>query len=463
MSAVFQTVNPSTGKEVKSFPFATDEEIRAAIDLAHDTFQQWRRRPIAERASLLLKVAGLLMERREQLAQIVTLEIGKPIGEARDEIGLCAMITKYFADNGEEMLKPKPMEQGSVVISEPLGVILAIEPWNFPFYQAFRVIAPHILAGNVVILKHAPSCPQSALAIAQLFKDVGMDGVYINVFATVSQAHTIIEDFRVRGVTFTGSELAAAAVAEKAGRHLKKVVLECGGSDPFIILPDAPLPHAIGQARAGRMYNTGQSCTAAKRIIVVGRERGKEFLSGYKDALKEMKAGDPTDGATTLGPVVTERALENLLKQIDDAKSHGAKVALGGQRIDRPGFYLEPTIITDISAKNPLFHEETFGPVASLYVVDTEEEAIELANATNFGLGASIFSADLEHAQELARRIDSGMVFINSMFYSGPEVPFGGVKNSGIGRELSEFGIGEFVNKKLVRVADHAAKSIAQL
>lgn len=457
MSLSFQTVDPSTGELVKTFPFATDEEVSTVVDRAHSAFLQWRHRAVKDRAALMGVVAGLLIERLEELANIISLEMGKRLEEARQEIGLCAMIARYYSEKGEEMLQPKPMAPGSVVVSEPMGVILGIEPWNFPCYQIMRVAAPHIVAGNVIILKPAPQCPQTALAIAQVFTDAGEVGVYTNIFASVAQAHTMIGDFRVRGVTFTGSEVAAKAVAGEAGRHLKKVVLECGGSDPFIVLEDAPLPHAIQQAVAGRIYNAGQSCTAAKRIIVVGRDRAEEFLEGFKQAMGQLKAGHPTDTSTTLSPVVSEQALHKLLQQIDSAKSSGAKVILGGHRIERPGFYIEPTIITGIDSKNPIFHEETFGPVASFYAVDNEDQAIELANATKFGLGASIFSSNIEHAQQIADRVEAGMVFINSMFYSGPEVPFGGVKNSGFGRELSELGISEFVNKKLVRVADVAA------
>lgn len=453
----FQTLNPTTGKVVKTFPQTTNEEVSVALDKAQDAFQHWRRRAIADRASVMAQVATLMRERVEELAQLATLEMGKPIDQSRSEVNLSAKIIEYYVKNAEEFLKPKSLTDspGSVVATEPIGVILAIEPWNFPFYQVARVVGPQIVAGNVVIVKHAPTVPQCALALARLFKDAGTpDGVYTNIFSSIRQVNALIDDFRVRGVTLTGSEVAGAAVAERAGRQLKKVVLELGGSDPFIVLEDAPLQEAIGKATIGRMMTTGQACGASKRIIVIGKERGKQFLEGLKQAMSGFKPGDPADQSTRLGPVFSERGLTKLLEQIEKATASGAKLIIGGKRINRPGFYIEPTIITDISPENPMFHEETFGPVASFYVVETEEEAIELANATKFGLGASIFGADIKHAQEVAAKIDSGMVFVNSVVYSGPEVPFGGIKNSGFGRELSELGIGEFVNKKLIRIAN---------
>ncbi|RFU31298.1 hypothetical protein B7463_g5040, partial [Scytalidium lignicola] len=453
----YRSVNPSNGQLVQVFLQLTDEEVLAALDVAQNTFtRDWGRREVLERSKLMAKAAALMRERLEELATLDSVEMGKPIGDARYEVALSADILDYYAKNGEEFLKTIaiPDVPGSVIVTQPLGVILAIEPWNFPYYQIARVAGPQLVAGNVLIVKHASNVPRCALAIAKLFDDAGFpQGVYTNVFASLAGVNLLIDDFRVRGVTLTGSEKAGITVAERAGRQLKKVVLELGGSDPCIILPDAPLDHAITQATLGRIYNTGQTCVAVKRIIVIGKERGKQVLEGLEKKLSELRAGDPTDESTTLGPLSSEGGLNDLLKQIESAKAHGAKVVVGGKRIERPGFYLEPTIITDISHQNPLFLEETFGPVISYYVVDTEDEAISLANATKFGLGSFIFGSDTKHAQEVAERIEAGVVFINSSIYFDPALPFGGTKNSGFGRECSELGITEFVNKKMIRVA----------
>lgn len=329
------------------------------------------------------------------------------------------------------------------------------------------------MAGNVVIVKHAENVPQCALAFARLFEAAGAPpGSYTNVFASIRQVERLIEDSRVRGVTVTGSERAGSAVAERAGRHLKKSVMELGGSDPFIVLEDAPLEMSMEAAVFGRMFNTGQSCVSSKRIIVIGKERGRVFLNGFVERMAALKVGNPEDPSTTLGPLSSEKAMKILLKQIDVAKSGGARVVLGGRRIDRPGFYIEPTILMDIDRNNPIYTQELFGPVAAYYVVESEDEAIALANATPFGLGASVFSSDMEHGQRVAERIDSGMVFVNQPAWTAPELPFGGVKNSGFGRELSELGFGEFVNRKLINLApagspfwgpvsDKVARSIA--
>ncbi|CAN7660187.1 NAD-dependent succinate-semialdehyde dehydrogenase [Caballeronia sp. LjRoot34] len=456
----FQTLNPANGKVVKSFPTATDAEVFAALSTAEECYRNdWRNRPVTERKRVMARAAAILREKAEEYAQYITLEMGKPIDQSRYEVELSAAILDYYASHAESFLKPQalPDAPGSVVVTEPIGVILAVEPWNFPYYQLARVAGPQMMAGNVVIIKHAPNVPQCALAFARLFEEAGAPvGAYTNLFATVDQVSALIDDFRVRGVTLTGSERAGAAVAERAGRTLKKAVLELGGSDPFIVLEDAPLEDAMNVGFMGRMICMGQACAASKRIIVVGKERGERFLEGLVQRIDALKVGDPADNTTTLGPLVSERALEALLGQIEGAKAHGARVVVGGKRMDREGFYLEPTIITDITPENPLSQQETFGPVASFYVVETEDEAIELANATKFGLGAAIFSANVEHAQKLAARIESGMVFINSCAITAPEVPFGGVKNSGYGRELSELGFGEFVNRKLIHTAPAA-------
>jgi succinate-semialdehyde dehydrogenase / glutarate-semialdehyde dehydrogenase len=416
----------------------------------------WRHRAVADRARIVKAAAARLRANAAEYAQYVTAEMGKLIGTSEAEVGLSAAILDYYADHAESFLAPQelPESPGAVIETEPIGVILGIEPWNFPYYQLARVAGPQLMAGNVLIIKHAENVPQCALAFARLFAEAGAPaGVYTNVFASIDQIGRLIEDPRIAGVTVTGSERAGSAVAERAGRSLKKAVMELGGSDPLIVLEDADLQHALAGALFGRMFNTGQSCVSSKRIIVVGQQRGETFLRGFSEGLASLQAGDPADPDTTLGPLSSEKALDLLLEQIRVAKDGGAEVVLGGERIDRPGYYLQPTILTGINGKNPASVLEFFGPVASFYVVDTEDEAIEVANATPFGLGASVFTADVEAGRRVARQIESGMVYINQPAWTAPEIPFGGIKNSGFGRELAELGFGEFVNRKLVNAA----------
>ncbi|MCA1218244.1 NAD-dependent succinate-semialdehyde dehydrogenase [Streptomyces sp. 8L] len=453
----FQTIDPSTGELVKEFPFQSDDEVFAALDTADRLYREdWRFRPVAERARVVARAAEILREKRDEYVEYLTLEMGKVTRFGAFEVDLVADILDYYAEHGEEFLadRPLPGEPDAKLVTEPIGVILAIEPWNFPYYQLARVAASQLVAGNVVLMKHAESVPQSALAFARLFEEAGApEGAYTNLFCGVDQIAALIDDFRVRGVTLTGSERAGAAVGERAGRNLKKVVLELGGSDPALILEGAPLDHAVEQVVMGRTYNSGQGCVNIKRVIVVGRERGERMLAALKDRFAEIKVGDPRDVATQVGPLASERALRGLLRQIREAADAGGRVVHGGDRVDRPGFYLEPTIITDITEDNPLHQEEAFGPVLSFYVVDSEDEAIRLANATRYGLGGYVFDADVDHARQVAARIEAGMVYINSCFADSPSLPFGGVKNSGFGRELAEPGIGEFVNRKMVKVA----------
>lgn len=453
----YHSLNPATGKMVKEFPEISTAEVQQALEKAHSCYENdWRFRSIAERARVVAKAAVIMREKAEELAGYVTFEMGKLIDQSRFEVELSAAILEYYATHAEQLLQTRPISEapGSVIASEPIGVLMAVEPWNFPYYQLARVAGPQLVVGNVVMVKHARNVPQCAMAFARVLEEAGApEGAYTNLFCSFHHVNMLIDDFRVRGVTLTGSEQAGAAVAERAGRQIKKVVLELGGSDPFIVLEDAKLEYAISQGAEGRLRVMGQECTSSKRFIIVGKERGQIFLEGLVQAMGNLKVGDPADSATTLGPLSSEQTLMDLVKQIHSAKAHGARIVLGGNRIHRPGFYIEPTVITDITPDNPLYQQETFGPVASVYVVDNEDQAIKVANATHFGLGASIFSTDIAHAQELARRIDSGMVFINSPAYFAPELPFGGVKNSGFGRETGELGIGEFINYKLIRVA----------
>jgi len=453
----FRSINPATGELVKEFPLQTDEEVFAALDRAEQCFRQdWRHRPVSDRVAIVAKAAQILREKRDEYVHYATLEMGKVTRFGHFEVDLVADILDYYAEHGERLLAEQalPGEPGATLVAEPFGVILAIEPWNFPYYQLVRVAAPQLIAGNVVMMKHAENVPQCALAFARLFEEAGApDGAYTNLFCSIDQIAKLIDDNRVRGVALTGSERAGASVGARAGRNMKKVILELGGSDPAIIMPGAPLEHALDQCTMGRLYNSGQGCVNIKRVIVIGKERGEKALAGLKDRFTAVKVGDPTDESTVLGPLVSETALNGLLKQIEAAKAAGGRIVFGGHRVDRPGFFLEPTIITDISEDNPLYREEAFGPVLSFYVVDTEEEAIKLANATPYGLGGYVFDADIENAKRIASRIESGMVYINSCYADSPGLPFGGIKNSGFGRELSELGISEFINRKLIRVA----------
>ncbi|KAM0450776.1 hypothetical protein ACHAO4_006166 [Trichoderma viride] len=452
----FKSIDPSNGQFVKAYSTATDAEVSAALDKAHNAYTKvWRSTPVTERAKILAKLADLIRQNKKEMVEIGITEMGKLIAQMEGEIDFIISIIEYYGDNSEEFSKPVADRHvpGMEVVTESLGVILAIEPWNLPYYQVIRVAACQLAAGNAVLVKPANSVAGSALFLEKLFLQAGAPaGVFQVVLATIPQIGTLIDDFRVRGVCMTGSERAGRAVAERAGRNLKKAVLELGGSDPFIVLEDADLDEAIRIGFDSRMEGMGQVCVALKRHIVVGRERGEKYKEGFAKLINGMKVGDPKDRSTTVGPLFAEVGVQRLQQQVEDAKVAGATIVIGGKKIDRPGAYFEPTLITDISRENPLFLEETFGPVASLYVVDTEEEAIELANATPFGLGGAVASANIERAQQVAAQIEAGMVFINSGLNGHPGLAFGGVKNSGFGRELGELGFHEFVNKKTIRV-----------
>jgi succinate-semialdehyde dehydrogenase/glutarate-semialdehyde dehydrogenase len=409
----YQTINPASGEVVQTFPTISDTELELAVSKADGCYRNdWRHRAIADRARIVSSAGAILRDKAEEYARYVTLEMGKLLSEALWEVRLSAEILDYYAKNAQAFMEAKhfPGFPGAALVTRPIGVILAIEPWNFPYYQIARVAGPQLMAGNVLFLKHAESVPQCALAFARLF-EAAPEGAYTNIFASHEQIARLIEDPRITGVTVTGSERAGAAVAERAGRNLKKSVMELGGSDPFVVLPDAPLDSAIQSAAFGRMRNSGQSCISSKRIIVVGKERGKAFIDGFTAKARALKIGDPTDAGTELAPVSSERALERLLSQIEAARIGGATIVAGGKRVDRPGFYIEPTVITGITRTNPIYRQEVFGPVASIYVTDSEEDAIGIANDTPFGLGGSVFGADLDHARSVAEQIESGMVF----------------------------------------------------
>lgn len=454
----YRTTNPATGMVSESFENITDEVLAARLDALESCFRNdWPHRPVAERSKIVANAAKIIRDEIQQLAEIISRDMGKLVSHAIGELTLSAAILQYYADTADEFLQPKllPGAPGAKLHALPLGIILAVEPWNFPFFQLARVAGPQLMVGNVIVAKHASNVPQCALAFEDVLRRAGVpEGAYINVFATTDQVSSIIDDPRVRGVTLTGSEKAGAIVAERAARNLKKSVLELGGSDPLIVLEDAPLDATVLNAMVGKMNNAGQSCVATKRMIVVGKERGEKFLEAMKGAMGSLKAGDPLDPATTLAPVSSEAALKGLLEQIEVARAAGAEIALGGSRIDRPGSYLEPTIITNIDNDNPVYRQEIFGPVLSFYVVPDEASAIKLANDVPFGLGSSVFTADLARGERIALQIESGMSFVNNPTWSTPQMPFGGVKNSGYGRELSQLGFGEFVNWKLVAISE---------
>ncbi len=406
---------------------------------------------------VLKRAAALMRERADDRARLATVEMGKLLAQSAGEVVLSAAILDYYADHAKEFLAPEKLTSPgteSIVESCPVGVLLGVEPWNYPYYQIARFAAPNLMAGNVVMVKHASNVPQCALAFEQLLHDAGTPaGAYTNLFISKDQIGELIDDPLVRGVALTGSEAAGAVVAARAAQNLKKTTLELGGSDAFIVLDDADLDKAVKHAVSGRMGNCGQACTASKRFIVV-ESLAERFLDTFAQALGNFSAGDPLDARTTLS---SERALVTLLDQVDRAVAAGARVIMGGARIDAAGAFMQPTILTDIDAANPAYKEEFFGPVALFFRVADDDAAVALANDSPFGLGGSVFTRDIERGKQIARRIDTGMVFINSAAVSSPELPFGGVKHSGYGRELGRMGIQEFVNKKLIRGGHVAA------
>ncbi len=456
----YQSVNPSNGKTLQTFDMLTDAQLEAAIDTAATCFETWKKKTYAERAVVVAKASALLHERADEFAQLATLEMGKRINEARGEVEFSANILAYYAKNAEKFLAPvelHPILGEAHMESSPIGVIFGVEPWNFPYYQLARVAGPHLMAGNVLMVKHAGIVPQCAIAFEKLWIEAGAPvGLYTNLLITHEQSDHVVDDPRIKGVALTGSVAAGESIAARAGQNLKVSSMELGGSDAFIVLEDADLEHTIKWAVWGRMYNAGQTCCAAKRFIVV-ETLAEEFLEQFQAALMALKPGDPMDEKTTLGPLSTEDALVQLLKQIDGAISKGATLLMGGKRIDRPGSFMEPTILTDIKPENPAFREEFFGPVALFFRVKDEDEAIALANDSDFGLGGSVFTNNVARGKRVASRVETGMMFINNISWSDAELPFGGIKNSGYGRELGDMGIQEFVNKKLVRVASMAA------
>jgi succinate-semialdehyde dehydrogenase/glutarate-semialdehyde dehydrogenase len=458
----YQSLNPFNGELVKSFDPLSDAALEAKLAAAQACFETWRHTSYAERAAIIGKAGEILHAKADAFARIMTLEMGKRIGEARGEVEFSARIMAYYAKNAERFLAPvklNPTNGEAHMESSPIGMIFCVEPWNFPYYQLARVAGPHLMAGNTLLVKHAGIVPQCAIAFEKLLIEAGAPiGLYTNLLISHEQSDHVVDDPRIKGVALTGSVAAGSSIASRAGKNLKVSSMELGGSDAFIVLDDADLDLTVPWAVWGRMYNTGQTCCAAKRFIVV-ESMADKFLEKFQAALGALKAGDPMDEKTTLGPLSSEQALVDLLKQVDGAVAKGAKATMGGKRLDRPGSFMAPTILTDIKPENPAFREEFFGPVALFFRVKDENAAVALANDSDFGLGGSVWTRDVERGKRVASRVETGMMFINNIDWTDAELPFGGIKDSGYGRELGDMGIQQFVNKKLVRT--HNAKAPA--
>jgi succinate-semialdehyde dehydrogenase/glutarate-semialdehyde dehydrogenase len=452
-----QSINPTNNKVVMSFDEMTDTAIESSVSNASNAYHDWKQTDYQTRAKLLYAVSGLLRSKKKHLAQLITLEMGKLLAHAEGEIKLSAEIFDYYAKNAEEFLADKilnPVHGNAFIRHNPIGVLLGIQPWNFPFYQVARFAAPNIMIGNTVLIKHASNVPQCAIAIEEIFAEAGAPhGLYSNLLISSSRVPSIIADKRVKGVSLTGSEAAGASIAEVAGKHVKKSVLELGGSDAFIILEDADIDKAVEWAIVGRINNNGQCCVASKRFIAID-SIAESFLEKFKNRMAELVVGDPMDDTTHLGPLCSEDAVVNIVDQVNRAVKAGAKILIGGFRAEREGAYMLPTILTDITPDNPIFYEEFFGPVALFFKVKNEAEAIALANNSPFGLGGSVFTQDIERGKRVANLIDTGMVFINHPTWTQADLPFGGTKGSGYGREMAQLGLEEFVNKKLIRISE---------
>jgi succinate-semialdehyde dehydrogenase/glutarate-semialdehyde dehydrogenase len=449
------SINPATGETLRTFEPLTDRQVQDRLARAEAAYRTYRKTSFADRRRWLTAAAGILENERDRLGAIMTAEMGKPIGAARAEAAKCATACRYYVEHGERLLADEPVEMDagrSFIHYEPIGPVLAVMPWNFPFWQVFRFAAPALMAGNVGLLKHASNVPQCAVAIEDVIRRAGFpDDVFQTLLIGSAQVGRVLDDPRIKAATLTGSEGAGAQVASQAGRQIKKTVLELGGSDPFIVMPSADLERAVRTAVEARTINNGQSCIAAKRFIVDSRAAA-EFEQRFVAAMESLRVGDPMDEATQVGPLATPEILEGLHDQVRRSVEMGARVLTGGKRLDRPGNYYPPTVLADAPRNSPAYVEELFGPVAVLFRADGVENAVRLANDTVFGLGASAWTTDAAEQQQFIDELESGMVFINSMVASDARLPFGGVKRSGYGRELSAYGIREFVNVKTVRV-----------
>ncbi|OZC44632.1 succinate-semialdehyde dehydrogenase [Rhodococcus sp. 14-2483-1-1] len=451
----YASTDPTTGTIVAKFETESDEQVMASLSAADAAYRTWRTAEVAERASVLQRVADLHRERETELAELMTLEMGKPIAQARGEVKLSASIFEYYATKGMDLLADEELDiAGSgraLVRTAPIGALVGVMPWNFPYYQVARFVAPNLLLGNTILLKHASNCPQQALAVEAMLRDAGSpEGVYRNIFASSDQIADLIADPRIQGVSLTGSERAGSIIGQLAGKYMKKAVLELGGSDPFLVLAGADLDDAVAAAVPGRFGNAGQACTSSKRMIV-DASVWDEFLDGFVSAAQSWSMGDPTDPATRLGPMSSIGGRDEIAEQVADAVSKGATVHLGGTVPDGDGAYYPATVLSGVTPDMRAYREELFGPVAVLHKVDSTDAAIDLANDSPFGLGSAVFTTDDSEAAYVADRLDVGMVGINTTIKSAPDMPFGGVKTSGIGRELGRFGLDEFANKKLVR------------
>lgn len=454
----YATINPYNNEVVKEYPYATDEELQAAIAVGHDLYKANRKQPIAERAKILHNVAAKLREYSDELARACTIDMGKLLRESEGEVELCAIIADWFADHGEAIIAPEKVDTiatgNAEIRHSATGVIMMVEPWNFPYYQIMRVFAPNFIVGNPMILKHAANTPASAQIFADIVKAAGApEGALKNLFLSYDQVTEAIEDPRIQGVALTGSERGGTAVAEAAGKNLKKNTMELGGMDPFLVLGDANMEDVNDIAWRARLYNTGQVCTSSKRFIVMDNVYD-EFVENLKDKFSQVVPGDPLDPATSLAPMNKASAKAKLQKQVDEAVKAGATVVYGNEPVDLPGQFFMPTILTDIDKNNPAYKEELFGPVACVYKVHSEEEAIDLANDNPYGLGGIVFSGDADHGAEVAAQIETGMVFVNNFMVTLPELPFGGVKLSGYGREMSHIGEMAFTNDQLIVKTD---------
>ena len=452
----FESINPTTGETIKGYPEMSPGETGIIIEKTHDAFRQWRKTAFGERAGLMKKAAQILRDRSNDYAVLMAKEMGKPIKQGRAEAEKCAWVCDYYAENGETFLKKEIIETDatrSFVTFQPLGIVLAIMPWNFPFWQVFRFAAPALMAGNGGILKHAPNVPASALAIEEVFSSAGFpENLFRTILVDVPQVETILEDPRVKAATLTGSTRAGSAVAKKAGELIKKTVLELGGSDPYIVLEDADLHQAVDTCVASRLINAGQSCIAAKRFIVVESLRN-EFEELYVERMREAKMGDPLKEDTEIGPQAREDLRDDLHRQVQESIENGARCLLGGEVPDGKGFFYPPTVLTDVKPGTAAYDEELFGPVASIIPVRDRVEAIQVANDSPFGLGAAVFTQDVKKGEEIAtNELEAGCCFVNDSVRSDPRLPFGGVNESGYGRELSHYGMKEFTNIKTVFV-----------
>jgi len=452
-----QSTNPATNEVVKTFKEMSETAVDQSIAKSVDTFTIWKKTPYSERAALLHNVAGLLREKKKELAELITLEMGKLLAQAEGEIKLSAEIFDYYANHAEAFLSDKilnPIHGQALIRHSPIGALLGVQPWNFPFYQVARFAAPNIMVGNTILIKHASIVPQCSIAIEELFLEAGAPiGLYTNLLISGKRASALVADKRIKGVSLTGSEAAGASIAAEAGKYLKKSVLELGGSDAFIVLDDADIDKAVEWAVVGRINNNGECCIASKRFIAV-ESIADEFFEKFKNKLAALVIGNPMEPGTQLGPLSSEEAALKIADQVKRAVDGGAKILLGGKRMEQAGAFMEATVIINMLPDNPVYYEEFFGPVAVLFKVKNEQAAIDLANDSPFGLGGSVFTQDIERGKRVANQIDTGMVFINHPTWTQADLPFGGTKGSGYGRELSELGMDEFVNKKLIRVSE---------